>query len=498
MRKSKHNSLGRRSLLRIAGAGAAARFALSGAAKAQNAPPGTAAKEALPEDPALIREVSAFIARSGRVTLPEAVVEKAKHHIADTMAAMVSGSALRPGRLGIDYIQREGGNPEAQVVASRLLTSVVNAAFANAMMAHADETDDSHRASFVHPGCAVVPAALAMSEVERADGTRFLRSVVVGYDIGCRIVVALDPDRLLQGSAGNSGVGGCFGAAAASAAVAGIAEDRIPYVLSYAAQQASGIKSWQRDTEHVEKAFDFAAMPARNGVTAARLVQSGFTGVADAFSGEDNFFHAFSSKPEPRRLTDGLGSKWELVATDMKRYPVGFPIQAPLDALLKLIDRHKLTSQNIESIVARLPAPGVRTVNDRSMPDVNVQYILAAAVVDGTLTFDAAHSLERMGDPAVLEMKKRIRLVEATDLTAAKLTREAVIEVTTTGGEKLTEHGFSKGTIEDPMTRDEVEAKSRELMAPVLGAARAQKLIQTIWNIESVRDMRELRPLLAV
>jgi 2-methylcitrate dehydratase PrpD len=486
----------RRKFLIMTGASAAARLVFAEAANAQNVSPTQVGNAT--EDTGLIREVSAYIAGSVRAKLAEEVIEEAKHHIADTLAAIVSGSTLKPGQLALKYIQGQGGNEEAQVVASKVVTSAIHAAFANAMMAHADETDDSHRTTFVHPGCAVVPAALAMSEREGADGTRFLKSVVAGYDVGCRMILALDFDHVLQGSGGTSGIGGCFGAAAASAAVAGMAEDLIPYVLSYAAQQASGIKSWTRDTEHVEKAFDFAGMPARNGMTATRLVQSGFTGVSDAFSGEGNFFSAFSSMPNPRRLTEGLGREYEIMSTDMKRYPVGFPIQAPLDALLKLITQHGLTSKDIKSIVARLPAPGFHTVDDRAMPDVNLQYILAATVIDGTLKFGTAHAPERMSDPSVLEMKKRIVLVEAPELTAAKRTREAVIEVTTRDGAKLVEHGFSKGTIEDRMTRDEVGQKSRELMAPVLGDDRAEKLIHTIWSLEKVRDMRELRPLLSV
>jgi 2-methylcitrate dehydratase PrpD len=296
-------SLDRRNFLITACASAALTQVFAEAAYAQNGSPSEAPSTTGAANPT--RQISAYIAGATDAELTAEVTEEAKHHILDTLAAMVSGSTLKPGQLALKYIQGERGVEEAQVVASNVVTSAINAAFANAMMAHADETDDSHRTTFVHPGSAVVPAALAMSEREGADGTRFLRSVVVGYDVGCRMILALDPDHLLQGSGDTSGIGGCFGAASASAAVAGIAEDRIPYLLSYAAQQASGIKSWLRDTEHVEKAFDFAGMPARNGVTATRLVQSGFTGVPDALSGEDNFFNAFSSKPNPRRLTEG-------------------------------------------------------------------------------------------------------------------------------------------------------------------------------------------------
>ena len=252
-----------------------------------------------------------------------------------------------------------------------------------------------------------------------------------------------------------------------------------------------------RDKEHIEKAFVFGGMPARNGVTAAIMVQSGFTGVWDSFSGEHNFFDAFSTKPSPQRLTEGLGNDYEIMFTDMKKFSVGFPIQAPLDALLKLMTRYGLTSKDIKSIVARLPAPGVHTVNNRNMPNINLQYILAAALLDGNLTFETAHSSERMNDPSVLEVRKRIILVEEPELTAAKRTRQAIVEIITKDGTQLREHGVSKGTVENPMTREEVEKKSRELMTPVLGEDRSEKLINKIWNLEQVKNMRELRPLLS-
>lgn len=445
----------------------------------------------------VIHELSAYISRGSEAELPEKVIEKAKHHILDTLAAIVSGSNLKPGQLAIKYIQNQGGKEEAQVAASKVVTSAINAAFANGMMAHADETDDSHTKTLVHPGSAVVPAALAMSEKEGADGRRFLKSVVVGYDVGCRMVQALDPKNLLQGSGATPGIGGCFGAASASAAVARLHEDNIRYVLSYAAQQASGVNFWMRDQEHVEKAFVFGGMPARNGVTATIMVQFGFTGVSDSFSGEHNFFEAFSSNPSPQRLTEGMGCEYEMMFTDMKKFSVGFPIQAPLEALLKLMTRYGLTSKDIKSIVARLPAPGVHTVNDRNMPNINLQYILAVALIDGNLTFETAHSFERMNDPSVLEVKKCIVLMEEPELTATKRTRQAIVEMITKDGTKLIEHGISKGTVEHPMTREEVEKKSRDLMTPVLGEDRSKILIKKIWNLEQVKNMRELRPLIS-
>jgi 2-methylcitrate dehydratase PrpD len=444
----------------------------------------------------VIKDVCRYIAKGAAAELPSEVIEKTKLHILDTIAAMVSGSTLKPGKFALKHVEVQGGNAEAQVVASKLVTSAINAAFANGMMAHSDETDDSHRKTLVHPGASTVPAALAMAEKESADGRTFLRSVVVGYDIGCRMVLALDPNQLLQGSGATPSVGGCFGAASACAVIAKIDENLIPYVLSYSVQQASGVNSWMRDKEHVEKAFVFAGMPARNGVTAVELVRAGFTSESDPFNGPDNFFKAFSARPDPSRLTSGMGREYEVMLTDMKTYFVGSPIQAPTDALLKMI-ANGLRPGDVKSLTVRLPAPGVFTVDKREMPDVNVQYILAVTLLDGKLTFASAHSPERMNDPAVIEIEKRITLLEDTDLTAQKRTREANLEVVRTDGTILKEHGITKGAIENPMNRDEVAKKALALMEPVLGRDHSEQLIQKIWGLESLKNMRELRPLLS-
>ncbi len=446
----------------------------------------------------VMEEVSSYLSESGERELPPAVVEKAKHHVLDTLAAIVSGSVLRPGQLAKKFVRTQAGVNEAQVTGTRTVTSAINAAFAHGIMAHADETDDSHPTSNTHPGCGIVPAALAMSEREQASGTDFLRSVVTGYDIGCRIIRALGVDNVHRRHLSTHTIGNNFGAAAAAAAVARLGTRQVRHVLSYASHQASGVNYWARDTEHVEKAFVFGGMPARNGVTGTILVQSGFTGVDDAFSGDDNFLEAFSPNPKPLLLTEGLGNRFEIIATNIKRFPVGSPIQAAVDAILLLIKKHGIKAGDVQSIVARLPEYGLKVVNNRDMPDVNLQYILSVALLDERLTFEAAHAYDRMNDPAVLDVKRLVRLVSDPELTAAKITRQAIVEIDTKDGASLREHVVSvRGTAENPMTRGEVEEKCRDLLVPVLGESRALELIKTIWNLEKVENMRELRPLLS-
>ena len=454
-------------------------------------------RKSVPVVSPVMRKLSAYIARAPRQVLPPAVMERAKYHLLDTLAAMVSGAPLLLGRRAIEYVSALGGVPEAGIVGTRVLTSAANAAMANGMLAHADETDDAYYLALVHPGCSVVPAALAMAERNRCNGTALLRAVVLGYDICARLSKALGIEKFRSAGHSTHSYGGTFGAAAAAGALAGINAEQARYLLSYAAQQASGLSCWARDVEHIEKAFDFGGMPARNGVTAATMVASCFTGVEDVFAGDRGFFHAHERYARPQLLVHALGREFDIMQTAIKRWPVGYPIQAPLDALANLMARHSIRAADVASVVITLDEQGARTVSGRLMADINIQHLTALMLIDGDIDFASSHDAKRVRDPAVLRLRERIELVGSAALTKTKTT-QAIVEITTRKGVRLRHHTKAvRGSATNPMSREDVAAKARGLLAPALGARRAGRLIDTIWTIERVTDMRRLRRLLS-
>ena len=315
---------------------------------------------------------------------------------------MVSGAELPPGLAAIRYVRSQGGTLESSVLTTNLRTTAVNAALANGMFAHADETDDFEPVTKAHPGSAVVPAALAMAEKDRRSGTEFLRAVVLGYDVCCRFLMALGPDHVRATHRSAEGTSATFGATAAAASLARLDERGTRFALSYGAQQVSGLWSWTRDEDHIEKAFDFAGMGARNGVAAATMVQSGFTGVAEVLDGEHNMILALSTQPRPEEMVQDLGTRFYVSESAIKVFSVGYPIQSALDALLALRREHMLTPDTVTKIVVRLPEDGARIVDGNAMPDVNLQHLVAVALIDGTVSFEMSHSRERMKDPRVL------------------------------------------------------------------------------------------------
>ncbi|MCW5576549.1 MAG: MmgE/PrpD family protein [Burkholderiales bacterium] len=446
----------------------------------------------------LMKTLAGYIAAAPRRALPAKVAERAKHHLLDTLAAMLSGSRLLPGRRAIEFIAAQGGTPEAQVIGSDIVTTAINAALANGMHAHADETDDTYYLALVHPGCAVVPAALAVAERERAGGTALLRAMVLGYDVCARMSIALGIERFRERGHSTHSFGHMFGAAAAAAAILRLDCDRTRYLLSYTAQQASGLSCWARDIEHVEKAFDFGGMPARNGVTAALMASMKFTGVEDVFDGDRSFFHAHGLTADPQKLIRGLGRTYEIMNTSIKRWAVGYPIQAPLDAVMNLIEKHRLKAADVGRVTITIDDQGARTVNQRTMASINIQHLVAVMLLDGDISFASAHDDRRVRDPQVLKLKESIELKGSAALGRAKTT-QAIVEIATRDGRRLRHHTKAvRGTAANPMPRGEVEAKARDLLRPVIGARRSDRLIDTVWNIERLRDARALRPMLKV
>ena len=338
-----------------------------------------------------------------------------------------------------------------------------------------------------------------MAERHGASGEALVRAVALGYDVGCRIARAMSrgPGRV----AGHSthAIGGQFGAAAASAALAGLDARGVRMALAYTAQQAAGITSWPRDPEHVEKAFVFAGMGARNGVTAACFVHAGFTGEEDVFSGDDNFLALYCAGAEELpRWVESLGSHYEVAITNIKKFPVGSPIQAAADALTALVQEHRLTAEGVREVEVRLPPQGARVVDNRTMPDINCQYCMAVILLDGTLSFEATHTYERMADPRVRQVQARVRLIGDPAFQGMERQRPALVRVHLRDGRTVERHVPAvRGTADNPMTWDEVAAKALDLTASVLGRERAARLVDTARHLERVGSARELRPLLS-
>lgn len=454
-------------------------------------------RKAVAADSDVTGRLARYMVSARDKALPDIVMTEAKHRILDTFGAMVSGSRMRPGEMALKYVRGLAGEQQASVIGSNFRTTSVNAALANAMCAHSDETDDFEPVTKAHPGSSVVPSALAMAEKEGGrTGVEFVRAVTLGYDMCCRLLMALGPDLVRGTHRSAEGTSSTFGSLGAAASLARLDETGMRYAISYSSQQVSGLWSWVKDEDHIEKAFDFAGMGARNGLTAVTMVQAGMTGVHDVLDGTHNLFIALSTAPKPEEMLAGLGSRFYVTETAIKTFSVGYPIQSALDAMLTLRKENKLTPADVKSIKVKLPTDAMGIVSASAMPDVNCPHLVALALVKGAVSFVDSHDVALMKDPKILEQRAKVTVIGDKTLMDPAAPRGAIVEVEMTDGKKV-QH-FTKyppGTKENPLSTEAVSAKTRDLIQPVLGAEKSKKLIDAIINIEKVKDIRTLRPL---
>lgn len=442
-----------------------------------------------------MRELSEYIANATNRPLPAHVAQIAKIHVIDTFAAMLSGSLLPPGQRAIEYTTREGGREEATVFGTSIVTSASSAALANGMFAHADETDDVHTSTTTHPGAAVVPAAFAIGERLGLGGSAVLTAITLGYDVCGRHGRAMDLREMHHSGIAINNHSQTFGAAAAVAALLKLSPAEVRTTLSYAAEQASGVPPFTRDTEHIQKAFG-SGRAAQNGVSAGLMVTAKFSGMEDVFSGASNYFAVYAPNADLTKLTAGLGREFEVAETSIKTWPTGGPTQAPLSALQSLVREFAVTAKMVDRVVVRMAPLDAGIVDNSIMPNIGLQHLVALMLVDGAVSFQSAHDYSRLDDSHVLEMRRRVELVK-TERMADNVRRwRCEVDLELKDGRILSEEILAvKGSVQNPMDRASETGKARDLIEPVLGIDQTSALLEKLWSLDLVDDVRSIRAL---
>jgi 2-methylcitrate dehydratase PrpD len=165
--------------------------------------------------------------------------------------------------------------------------------------------------------------------------------------------------------------------------------------------------------------------------------------------------------------------------------------------MYNILNKRTVNPEDVKSLVVRLANTEARVVDNREMPDICLQHMVAVMLMDKTASFHAAHDKARMKDPAVLAVRAKVQLVPSEELEKLEPARQAIVEITLNDGTVLSDRVTDvRGTVDNPMTREEVAQKCRDLVEPVLGKANCATLIDKVWGIEKVTDIRELRGVL--
>lgn len=463
--------------------------------------PAMAARQAA-EGPAIAPEawreitpaLTDYIAEATSHAIPSAIRERARLHILDTLASIVACHSLEAARLGRRYAAAMSPGGESPILASRKTASPTDAVFASAMTAHAAEINDFIPSAYVQPGPAIVPTALETARLNGRSGADVVGAVTAGYEIAGRLPKAIGTRNLYYAGLANHGVAPTFGAAAAAASLMGLSPDQVDHMLAYCAQQASGSWQWLLDVRHVEKAFVFGGMGARNGMQAAQMAKLGFTGVPASFDNENAWFRwrAFQGEgANHASLVEGLHEDYELSLAAMKRYPVGGPTQPAVRALLDL--RESVMPGEVESITVAMPGEAA-TFERANMPALNIPYLAAIIMLDGQLDFVSAQSLDRQAnDEAARAFARKVTVIrdEAQEMGEGEdRTESARVTLTRKDGTREERYvAYVPGFPTHPLSKAEVEEKAHELVEPVLGKRKADRLVALCDGLDSAESI---------
>ena len=420
---------------------------------------------------------------------PEAARRKAVDVVFDAAGAMIACSMLPEVVALVAFLRQMGGNAECTTIGHAGLTSVVNAAMANGGMAHGDEADPVHLTSVGgHVAAGPVPTALTVGQWIDARGEDVLRAVVLGYEVGGRLMTIFYRERdYVARRFYPTAVVGTISSAITAGALLGLNRGEMQVAMCLAAYQAAGPDNMTKDPGHMGKTFQVGAAN-RNGVTAALLARQGCHAPLDILDGSHSLFDAYLGAPEAgSELLKGLGDYYSITDVMYKRYPVGSPNQTYLQGLFGLIEQYALKPDDIAEIEVQIPQRGLRRIPTTRHASISALAVCAIAAAHGRLDFYQLHDPAGALDAAAREMQQRVKFTGREDWTSMEAGRHAIVTIRTRAGKTLTEEVWHQ-----PMNAAELDRKFDGLVAPRLGAGKSARVAQLLKGLETAASIKPL------
>jgi 2-methylcitrate dehydratase PrpD len=432
--------------------------------------------------------------------LPEPARERTKELVLDLLGVALRGSA-EASSAPVLALAREQGPGPASLIGASAAGSVPWAALANGTAAHAIEMDDVTTESSLHPGVAVVPAALAVAEERGAGGAAFLAAVVAGYEVTIRVGNALNPASAYRRGFHPTGVAGAFGAAVAAGRLLGLDADGLTRAIGIAGTLAAGSLEYLSDGAWTKRLN--AGWAAHAGVVAAGLARGGFSGPATALEGRLGVLRAYSDEPSPDRLLADLGREWQVMRVSIKPYACCRYNHGLIDCVLRLREQHGIDPAQVERVRLDVLSGGALLVADpierkrapANVVDAQFSAPFAAAVA---LARGAAgrreYAQSNVDDPTIRDLMARTDCGRDPALDALYPRQwPAAAEVVLRDGRRLgarVEH--ARGEPENPVPRADLVEKFVDLAAVHLAEPEARSLADQILHLDEAPDLGAL------
>jgi 2-methylcitrate dehydratase PrpD len=453
------------------------------------------------------QQLSDFVLGTSFEAMPLEAAARAQTFVLDTCGASLVGVEEPSSRIIVRTVLAEGGPAQATILGKGRVAPMGSAALANGTIAHAQELDDDHRLGTLHPGAVIIPAALASAEAMKLEGKTFLHSVVMGYEVMCRVGEAFLGRQFYKGFHPTSTCG-VFGAAVVAGIALKLNHDEMVNAMGIAGTQAFGLGEWRADGSWIKRLHPGRA--AQSGIFAARLAKEGFTGPATIFEGDDGFLRAFSYEEVYDRdsIVRNLGSEYRGLLTAFKPYPGCRFAHAVIDIGLDLLQENNFALEDIENGKIRIYKTDILNYTSRPSTPViaqfSVPYLLAAALVRGNVTLDQLTEKE-IHDPQILALADRITVVEDPKFTEAYPERYSTeLILTLKSGKQLKKfRDCPRGDPEAVEYREdigrfesEIESKFRILLESTPFAVRIDSIINLVKNLKTMDNIDDLMALI--
>jgi 2-methylcitrate dehydratase PrpD len=447
------------------------------------------------------RSLAEFVARLRFEDLPQAVVDQACRIIVDTAGCALSAWTEDPqkSRIAREVAELYASAGGASVIGiAGLRSQPAFAALANGILANAADNDDTHKRALLHTGSVVVPPALALAETLGLSGRDLILALVAGYEVAVRVGMAVMPThyRYWHSTATN----GTFGAAACAAKALKLDADAVQCALGLAGTQAAGLNTFFESGDMSKSIHPGKA--AFNGILSAQLAQMGATSPPTILEHPKGYLNAYSTEPKPQKLTEGLGSSWEILQNGFKYFPSILASHSPIQATLALVRKHRIdprqiariTNETYNTVKSHFSNKDVSTV---MAARVSVPYCIAVAAIDCELT-QAQFAPARINDALVRAVLANTEIIADAGLNALYPDKfPARVTISLKNGSAFQETVLiPKGDPQDPLSAAELDAKFRGNADILLGNARAGELLQAIYGLPDARNVDRLRDLL--
>jgi 2-methylcitrate dehydratase PrpD len=433
--------------------------------------------------------------------VPASVISHMKTCILDGIGCALYGAEQPWGKIASDVAMISSGGRGVSLIGHAQTVNPMDAALANGTALHGFEIDDIHVSSSYHPASVTIPAALAVVEDRSLSGQTLLCALIAGYEVGIRVGICAGVTHSTSGFH-VTGTVGPIGSAAAVARALGLDPRRAMHAIAVGATQASGLYSARMGA--MAKRFH-AGRASQSGVLAGMLAEKGFTGSTVALEAPfGGFMSAFHGQFEPSTILSNLGSEWETARVGFKVYAACASAHTTVDAIQEMIEQG-LSAENMEQLTIWMTKKGHTNVGWDYVPagivsaQMNGYYTAAVKLLDGDAFIDQYRE-DRLDDPRILELIRRIRILHDPELDAGGAAKRHTVRVEARLRDGRTLQAIVQnrlGSAERPISRSNIEKKFRQLTRGRLNEGVADEIIGIVDDLENETTIKRLMRLVA-